>query len=58
MDPSYITPFITSIRNVFSTMMQLDLTPGTPTIKETRGPRHEVSGIVTMDGGVIDTLGA
>ncbi len=56
MDHEYITPFIASAQNVFSTMMQLDLTPGTPTIKESRGMRHEVSGIITMGGDVIGSV--
>ena len=58
MDHKYITPFITSARNVFSTMVQLDLTPRAPTIEETGSTRPEVSGMVTMDGGVIDARGA
>jgi len=52
MDPSYITPFITSIRNVFSTMLQLELEVGTPTIKKTTGTLHDVSGIIGMNGDV------
>ena len=35
MDPKYISPFITSIKNVFSTMLQLDLEVGEPSIKST-----------------------
>jgi chemotaxis protein CheX len=52
MDPSYITPFITSVRNVFSTMLQLELEVGQPTIKKTTGTLHDVSGIIGMNGDV------
>ncbi len=52
MDPSYITPFITSIRNVFSTMLQLELEVGQPTIKKTSGTLYDVSGIIGMNGDV------
>ena len=52
MDPKYISPFITSIKNVFSTMLQLDLEVGEPSIKSTPGSEYDVSGIIGLSGAV------
>jgi chemotaxis protein CheX len=52
MDPAFITPFIASIQNVFSTMMQLPVTMGTPNIKMTPATTYDVSGIIGMSGDV------
>jgi chemotaxis protein CheX len=52
MDPRYISPFITSVKNVFSTMLQLDLHIGDPTIKSSRGTEHDVSGVIEIAGPV------
>lgn len=50
MDASYIKPFIQSIQNVFSTMLQLPVTVNAPRIKETDSPSFDVSGIIGMSG--------
>lgn len=52
MDASYITPFVKSIQNVFSTMLQLPVTVLDPTIKQGNSPSHDVSGIIGMSGDV------
>jgi chemotaxis protein CheX len=52
MDASYITPFVKSIQNVFSTMLQLPVTVLDPTIKQGSSPSHDVSGIIGMSGDV------
>jgi chemotaxis protein CheX len=52
MDPMLISAFITSIQNVFSTMMQLPVTIGEPTIKQTPATTYDVSGIIGMSGDV------
>lgn len=52
MNPSYITPFVSSIKNVFSTMLQLDVQVGEPRLKQGREPTHDVSGIIGMSGDV------
>ena len=52
MNPSYITPFVASIKNVFSTMLQLDVTVLEPKLKEAPDPTHDVSGIIAMSGEV------
>jgi chemotaxis protein CheX len=56
MDPAYITPFITSIQNVFSTMMQLPVTIGEPRIKDTAATTYDVSGIIGMSGDVVGSV--
>lgn len=52
MDARYITPFVKSIQNVFSTMLQLPVTVSDPAIKQGNSPSHDVSGIIGMSGGV------
>ena len=43
MDADYITPFVTSIQNVFSTMLQLPVTAHEPVVKSGVSPTHDVS---------------
>jgi len=52
MDPQFITPFISSIQNVFSTMLQLPVTVNPPAIKKDRKATYDVSGIIGMSGDV------
>ncbi|USN98336.1 MAG: chemotaxis protein CheX [Phycisphaeraceae bacterium] len=52
MDAGYITPFVKSIQNVFSTMLQLPVTVLDPAIKQGNSPSHDVSGIIGMSGDV------
>jgi len=52
MDPMFIKPFIASIQNVFSTMMQLQVTVKEPFVKKDSNPCHDVSGIIGMSGDV------
>lgn len=56
MDPAYITPFVTSISNVFETMLQLPVAVGTPNIKTDAAPTYDVSGIIGMTGDVEGTV--
>lgn len=56
MDPAFITPFIASIQNVFSTMMQLQVTIGEPRIKTDPGNTYDVSGIIGMSGDVTGSV--
>lgn len=56
MDPAFITPFIASIQNVFSTMMQLRVDIGTPAIKKDPAPTYDVSGIIGMSGDVTGSV--
>lgn len=56
MDPNLITPFIASLQNVFSTMMQLPVTVGEPTIKGGASPTYDVSGIIGMSGDAVGNV--
>jgi chemotaxis protein CheX len=56
MDAAYIVPFITSIQNVFSTMLQLPVEIGEPTVKPDGQPTFDVSGIIGMSGDVTGTI--
>ncbi len=52
MDPSYIIPFITSVQNVFSTMLNTPVETGDPTLKSDAAPSCDISGIIGMSGDV------
>ncbi|MEL6498707.1 MAG: chemotaxis protein CheX [Planctomycetota bacterium] len=52
MDPRFITPFISSIQNVFSMMLQMPVNVGEPRIKEGTTATYDVSGIIAMSGDV------
>jgi chemotaxis protein CheX len=56
MDPAYITPFISSIQNVFSTMLQLPVNVNAPSIKESSTATYDVSGIIGMSGDVVGSV--
>lgn len=56
MDASYITPFMTSIQNVFSTMFQLPVEIGEPRIKTDSKATHDVSGIIGVSGEMVGTI--
>lgn len=55
VDVAYINPFIRSTKQVFSTMLKLDVTIGKPTISSTL-PRYDVSGIIGMSGDVVGSV--
>jgi chemotaxis protein CheX len=56
MDPAFIKPFVASIQNVFSTMMQLQVTVQEPYLKKSDRPNHDVSGIIGMSGDVVGSV--
>jgi chemotaxis protein CheX len=56
MDPGFITPFIKSVQNVFSTMMQLQVSIGDPKLKTQEAPTFDVSGIIGMSGDVVGSV--
>jgi chemotaxis protein CheX len=56
MDPQYITPFIKSIQNVFSTMLRMPVTINPPTIKQGASAAYDVSGIIGMSGDVVGSV--
>ncbi len=56
MDPNYITPFIRSIRNVFSTMLQLEVGVDAPLIKADSKASFDVTGIIGLSGDVVGSV--
>jgi chemotaxis protein CheX len=52
MDPAFIKPFVASIQNVFSTMMQLPVNVKAPYIKDGKSASYDVSGIIGLSGDV------
>lgn len=56
MDPNHITPFIKSIQNVFSTMLQLDVTIEEPRLSDSTRATYDVSGIIGLSGDVTGSV--
>lgn len=56
MQPEYITPFISSIQNVFGTMLQLPVQIGEPSVKTSPNTSYDVSGIIGMSGDVTGSV--
>lgn len=56
MDASMISPFVNAIQNVFSTMFQLPVEVGEPSIKTDRKATHDVSGIIGVSGEMVGTI--
>ncbi len=55
MDPMFVKAFVTSIQNVFSTMMQLKVTIKEPYVKQ-GGPESDISAIIGMSGDVVGSV--
>jgi chemotaxis protein CheX len=53
MDASHITPFIESTKNVFSTMLKLQVSVGKPYMLDNLQSRYDISGIIGMSGDVV-----
>lgn len=56
MDAQYIKPFIMSISNVFSTMMQLPINVQAPKVKDSASVSYDVSGIIGLSGDVVGSV--
>jgi len=56
MDATYIRAFVSSIQNVFSTMLQLPVTVGEPYVKGPNTPETDISGIIGMSGDVTGSV--
>lgn len=56
MDPAFITPFISSVQNVFSMMLQLQVTMRDPELKTSNQATHDVSGIIGLSGDVVGSV--
>lgn len=56
MDATLIRAFVSSIQNVFSTMLQLPVTVGEPYLKGPTGPETDISGIIGMSGDIVGSV--
>jgi len=52
MDVRYINPFIASIKNVFSTMVQTEVTIGKPALRSDHDQSVDVSGVIGLSGDI------
>ena len=52
MDVRYINPFLSSIKNVFETMLGMPFNLGKPHIKPDQTPLYDVSAFIGLTGGV------
>jgi chemotaxis protein CheX len=50
MQPNQIMPFIEATKNVFSTMLKMKVTFGTPVQQREPDPKYDVSGIIGLSG--------
>jgi len=52
MDVKYINPFMASIRNVFNTMLNMDVEFDKPHVRKAENATHDVSGVIGLSGDV------
>ncbi len=55
MDQNIVLSFIRSTKDIFDTMLQLEVSPGTPSVKSTNKASHDISGIIGFAGEVEGT---
>ncbi len=56
MDVRYINPFLTSLSNLFQTMLQVPFLLGKPYLKKDRDPLYEISAIIGISGNVTGSV--
>jgi len=56
MDAKYIAPFIASVENVFTTMLQLPVEIGEPIVSADVKSTYDVSGVIAMSGDVTGSV--
>jgi chemotaxis protein CheX len=56
MDIRYINPFLTAVKNVFETMIDVSFSVGKPCLKKDGIPSHEVSSIIGISGDVTGSV--
>jgi chemotaxis protein CheX len=57
MDAGYIIPYIESVQSVFTTMLQLEVACGKPTVESSVPTgNYDVSGIIGMSGDVVGAV--
>lgn len=52
MDVKYINPFLSAVKNVFDTMINIPFSLGKPNIRKDCVPLHEISAIIGLSGDV------
>ena len=52
MDVKYINPFVTAVKKLFNTMIEVPFKLGTPSLKKGNVPAYEISGIIGLSGTV------
>ena len=50
MDVQYVNPFIQATIETYRTMLSMEASPGTPSLKHDPTPRYDVSGIIGLSG--------
>jgi len=56
MDVRYINPFLTAVKDVFETMIDVSFIVGKPCLKKDGIPSHEVSSIIGISGEVTGSV--
>ncbi|MFO0973280.1 MAG: chemotaxis protein CheX [Phycisphaerae bacterium] len=56
MDVRYINPFVMAIRNVFSTMLKVEVAVDKPRVKKDEAPYSDVSAIIGYSGDAAGTV--
>jgi chemotaxis protein CheX len=50
MNVAYVNPFVGATMNMFKTMLNTELKPGTPMIKKAPLPTYDISGVIGLSG--------
>ena len=53
MRVEYINPFITAVKNVYSTMLSCDVRRGEPVLKDNNRADHYISGVIGLSGKAV-----
>lgn len=56
MDVKYINPFITSVRDLFTTMIKVPFSLGKPHLKTDAMPFYEISSVIGLSGSVTGSV--
>ena len=56
MDVRYINPFLSAVKEVFETMIEVSFSMGKPCLKKDGIPSHEVSSIIGISGEVTGSV--
>jgi chemotaxis protein CheX len=56
IDVKLVTPFLNSVRSVFSTMVGMQITVERPSLKTDPNPAHDVSSIIGFSGQIVGSV--